>query len=383
MILGIADSTLKARGATWTAQEIAQQPSAWRKTQALLDAHAQELQGFLEPLLTRPDLRVILTGAGSSAHIGRCLLPELLRRTSRRIEAIATTDLVAGPHEYLQKHVPTLLVSFARSGNSPESLAAVDLADQYIAECYHLIITCNASGRLYDRCHSRPKACGLLLPEETHDRGFAMTSSFSAMTYAGLGAFCGAASLRPSTPTICAAAAAMIEEGNAALQALASREYERVVFLGSRQFAGLAAEASLKLLELTDGRTMTIAETPLGFRHGPKTIVNRFTLIVMFLSNDPMSRKYEFDLLRELHADAQAGRIVAVTAQVDAAAQLGEHLLVPGMSKAGDMELVFPYAVCAQIYALHRALALGNTPDQPSASGTVNRVVQGVSIYSQ
>src|SRR5205085_12144229 len=125
-------------------------------------------------------LRIILTGAGSSAFIGECLAPHLGAKLCRRVEAIATTDLVSAPHLYFSEQVPTLLVSFARSGNSPESIAAVELAQRFLGQAHHLAVTCNPHGAL------ARKGLGetILLPEETHDRSFAMTSSFSCMSYA-------------------------------------------------------------------------------------------------------------------------------------------------------------------------------------------------------
>ena len=52
---------------------------------------------FLAPLVARPDLRIILTGAGSSAFAGEIAAPALRRHLGRRVEAIATTDIVASP----------------------------------------------------------------------------------------------------------------------------------------------------------------------------------------------------------------------------------------------------------------------------------------------
>jgi fructoselysine-6-P-deglycase FrlB-like protein len=57
----------------------------------------------------------------------------------------------------------------------------------------------------------------------------------------------------------------------------------------------------------------------------------------------------------------------------------------PGTRQApaalSDLELCLPYAVFAQTLATLRSLSLGLSPDKPNSAGTVNRVVQGVSIY--
>ncbi len=378
---GLSDQYLIAHGADRTAREIALQPQAWQQTQAMLWAQRERIESFLKPLLAIDTLRIILTGAGSSAYIGQCLAPELLRALGKRVEAIATTDLVSGPREYLQREVPTLLVSFARSGASPESLATIELADQCVHKCHHLIITCNAQGALYRNSLAHPARLVVLLPDLTHDLGFAMTASFSSMLYAALAIFRGIERSASRLELLARSAASLIERHAGAIKSLAEREYQRVVFLGSRGFSGLAAEAALKLLELTDGAVVSVAHTPLGFRHGPKTIINRATLVVLFVSNDPLARKYEMDLFEELHSDAAAGGLLAIGAQAPAGARGSEWLLVPEMSAADDAELMLPFVIIAQMYALHRSLQLGNTPDTPCASGRVNRIVKGVAIY--
>jgi tagatose-6-phosphate ketose/aldose isomerase len=379
--LQLDETALSRDGALWTAREIAQQPESWIRTQELLRRHAAPVARFLAPLLAQPDLRIILTGAGSSAFIGECLAPLLMQKLDRRVEAIATTDLLSGPHQYFQRDVPTLLVSFGRSGSSPESVAVVDLAERLLRECHQLVFTCNEQGTLYQRCRERRNSLAILLPPETHDQSFAMTSSFTAMMLAASLVFHGVENAA-GVARIARAAKQVLEQHPATLQKLAAESYSRVVYLGSNGFKGLAREAALKLLELTDGKVVAAFDSPLGFRHGPKTIVTGDTLLFVFMSNDPYTRRYDLDLLRELRSDALAGRVIAVTAQVNDAVTEGEHLHVPHLADAADGELYYPYIVCGQLYAFHRSLSLGNTPDQPSNSGTVSRVVRGVTIHS-
>jgi tagatose-6-phosphate ketose/aldose isomerase len=368
---------LERAGALWTAREIAQQPRTLVGTQAILVSRAAELAAFLSPLLARRDMRVILTGAGSSAFIGECLAPILVQHLNRRVEAIATTDLLSGPLQYLQPDVPTLLVSFGRSGGSPESVAVVELADRIVKDCYQLVITCNGDGALYQYCRGHARALAILLPPETHDHSFAMTSSFSAMLMAAWLAFCG----ESSVTRIAESVQSVLERHNDTLRTLAGESFSRVVYLGSNAFKGLARECALKLLEMTDGAVAAISDTPLGVRHGPKTFITADTLVFVMLSSDPRTRRYDLDLLNELRTDARAGRVIAITGSAPAAGDSqasSESLQVDG---ASDAALCFPYLACGQLYALHRSLILGNTPDQPSRSGTVSRVVRGVTIH--
>lgn len=370
--LGRPQAELETAGGIWTAREISQQPAVWPKIQQQLEGQAAALRAWLRPLLDRKDLRIVLTGAGTSAFIGETLAPALKQATGLRVEAIATTDLVGSPDTWLDQSVPTLLVSFARSGNSPESLAAVNLAEQCVRDRHHLIVTCNRDGELYRHAQKLPDAHVLLLPEETDDRGFAMTSSFTGMVLTAALAF--GALPQEEVAAIAQWGAAVLETRVPLIEELARAGFERVVYLGGQEFKGLAREAALKMLELSDGKMVALAETPLGFRHGPKTIVNGKTLVVMFVSNDPYARQYEADLLRELRADGVAGRVVALGAAE-------ESISVGAPANASNLALCFPYAVFAQTFAFLRSLSLGLRPDTPNARGVVNRVVQGVSIY--
>jgi tagatose-6-phosphate ketose/aldose isomerase len=382
--LGHPQAQLETAGGLWTAREISQQPAVWPKIESLLSSGAGALRAFLRPLLDRADVRIILTGAGTSAFIGECLAPALKRSTHARVEAIPTTDLVGSPESWFESAVATLLVSFARSGNSPESLAAVNLAEGLVKDRHHLILTCNPDGDLYRRGQQLDNAHVLLLPAETNDRGFAMTSSFTGMILAASLAF---ESLRQDrVEALSHWAAGVLQTQVPYIAELARAGFERVVYLGGQEFKGLAREAALKMLELSDGRIVALAETPLGFRHGPKTIVNSKTLVVLFLSNDRYARQYENDLLRELRADAVAARVVALSAHAGESTSKGEsasaeQITVDAPSTATNLGLCFPYAMFAQTLAFLRSLSLGLRPDTPNARGVVNRVVQGVSIY--
>ena len=376
--LGLAESELSASGALWTAREIEQQPQMLQQTHALLTRLHAQLQAFVAPVAGNPLARVILTGAGTSAYIGACLAPVLDAELAARVDAVPTTDIVSSPHLYLNPDQPLLLVSFGRSGNSPESLQAVTLAESLVKDVRHLLITCNADGAL-NRTDVR-QAMTLLLPKETHDVSFAMTSSFSCMMYATLNALSKPGAFDHRIGAIAQATRRVIQETSETLRELAQGKYERVVYLGSGPFQSLAREATLKLGELTNGAVTTCFDSPLGFRHGPKTFINDRTLVVVFVSNDALTRKYDHDLLDEVRRDGRAARVVEVSTR--ARADLArDTVLVHGMADAADVELLWPYIAVAQLYAFHQSRTLGLSPDNPNKEGTVNRVVQGVRLY--
>ena len=361
---------------SWTRREILQQPETLRATQALLRMRQRAIDAFLTPLLARDDLRIILTGAGTSAFIGESLAPWLSVTMDRRVEAIPTTDIVSAPHLHLRADVPTLVVSCGRSGSSPESVAAVELVDALVGSAHHLVVTCNADGELARRTGANTHV--VVLPEATHDRAYAMTSSFTAMMFAVLSIFTGIDTMDERAEAIANAVAETVATAEPQMGALAGRDFDRVVYLGSGLFKGLAREAALKLLELTDGALVTAFDTALGFRHGPKTIITDRTLVVVFVSNDSLTRGYDLDIIEELRGDGQSGAVLAISAQpID-----GEALQVPSLARAADVDLLFPYIVPAQLFGLEASLRLGLAPDLPNPSGTVSRVVQGVRIHA-
>lgn len=377
--LGIAESDLRAGGALWTAREIEQQPVMLERTHALLAGLQAQVEAFVGPIAQDPRARVILTGAGSSAYIGQCLAPLLDRHLPARVDAVPTTDIVSAPHLYLDPAQPLLLVSFGRSGNSPESLATVALAESIVADVRHLVVTCNAQGALAQA--STRQLLALQLPEETHDASFAMTSSFSCMMYAALAALIGTGPLQSRIGPITRATAQVIGNAGTAAQALALAGYERVAYLGSGVLQGLAREAALKLGELSNGTVATCHDSPLGFRHGPKTFLQARTLVVVFVSNDPLTRKYDHDLIDELRQDRVAGRVIEISAQPRSAAA-ADTIAVPLPAAAADVDLLWPYVAFAQMFAFHVSRALGLSPDNPNKQGTVNRVVQGVRLHA-
>lgn len=378
---GVSRQKLEEAGGYWTAHEILQQPLVWDLVRELIARDSAALRAFLSPLLAKRNLRVVLTGAGTSAFIGECAAPALALHSDLRVEAVPTTDLVGSPERTLPRHLPTLLVSFARSGNSPESVAAVKLAEQCVADCHHLIFTCNEEGALNREAPQLRNAHVVLLPKQTNDQGFAMTSSFSGMLLAVALTFHLLSNDAKVTAQWGRWAEQMLQGALPLIQELAHAGFERMVYLGAGALEGLAREAALKTLELSDGRVVAVSETPLGFRHGPKTIVNAKTLVVVMVSNDAHARRYDVDLLQELRRDGVAGRVLALSAQSLPGQRSADHIVVTEASQASDLALCLPYAAFAQTLAYLQSLALGLRPDMPNARGVVSRVVKGVTIY--
>ena len=186
---GIDKETLEEKKSFNTAKEILQQPELWKETLIIFKDSEKKLSDFFSKIGLNEEYRIIFTGAGTSEYVGNILEPLLNKNETGEFKSIATTDILNNPLSYMKKNKKTLVVSFARSGDSPESAGVIDIADKIIDEVYHLFITCNKEGALARRAEGNEKIFLLLMPEESNDKGFAMINSFSCMLLAGILSF--------------------------------------------------------------------------------------------------------------------------------------------------------------------------------------------------
>lgn len=376
-----APSAQRERGYVDTLREILQQPATWQATAAQLrepSARAQ-LQGVLTP---RP-AHVVLTGSGSSIYAGECIAPDLQQTLGVPVLAIPAGTLLT--HRNALPPGGGLLISIARSGDSPESAGVVDQLLAHEPDWSHLAITCNANGKLATQYKNAPRYAALVLDERTNDRSLVMTSSFTNLVLSGsaLGGRADDAEWQQGVQRVAACVQHVFDHQADALAAVAYREVDQVVYLGSGGALGAAREAALKMLEMTGGRVTTMAETFLGLRHGPMSSLNEDTLVVAYLSPDPAVRAYEYDLLREL-TRKQLGNVRVLVGEGIADDVIGPQDVAVDLQglQAGDdaLPLLADVAV-GQLLAFFRCLALGGKPDAP-AQGVLTRVVEAFALHS-
>lgn len=387
MIFGKSTNEWEALKAIFTATEINQQPATWRKTIKQVEDAKEEIAAFIANVTKHDDYDIILTGAGTSEFVGNAIYSFLAAKTNFKIKSYGTTDIVATPENYLSQNKPTLLVSYGRSGNSPESVGAVEVADEVCGDnIYHLFITCNHEGALSKAAASRDNAYAINLTPETHDQSFAMTSSYSNMMLATLLCF--------NLDELDAVKAELEDVITATEKLLANKwgemknvvdtyNFDRIVYLGANCLKGVAQESQLKMLELTAGKVATMFDTPMGFRHGPKSIVNDNTLTVVYVSDDAYTRQYELDLIKEMSGQRKGNKLMAVMNKMDdEIAGLVDYAVSCDLEKEhNNAYLGFCYITVAQILALFKSLSYDITSDNPCPSGEVNRVVKGVILH--
>ena len=373
--------TQRDGGYLHTLSEILQQPPSWIETAAEL-ARALET-GRLLAAFEPPPEAIVFTGSGSSHYVGECLAIGLQTALNLPVLAIAAGTLLT----HWRGTLPPgrgLLVSIARSGDSPESAAVVDRILAEAPQYRHLVVTCNARGRLATRYRDDPRVAAIVLSERTNDRSLVMTSSFTNLLLAGralawmkqLNMYTGRAA------RLAALASLVIERDADGLAAIARSGFSSAVYLGSGVRFGSARESALKMLEMSAGRVKTAAETFLGLRHGPLAAVDADTLVVAFLSCDATVRAFECDVLRELDRKGLGRRRVLAGDNIPADLLRDGQLVVemPGLAALGDDDAPLLDVLAGQLLAFFNCLHLGFKPDAPS-QGVLTRVVEEFSIH--
>ena len=377
-----ATTDFSALGATHTAREIAQQGACWRQIPALLADADPAIKRAVAESLQRAGDAVLFSGAGTSAYVGEILAPALSPFAQAFCLARHSTDVVSNPAACVPRGARGVFFAFARSGNSPESLDSLEKLHAVAPDVLPVYVTCNPKGALAQKA-AAGEGLSCLMPEETHDQSFVMTSSFSTMTLF-TSALCREALGLPALDVPSAAEAADNIVANfyasGALDDLAKAK--RLIFLGSNALWGAARESALKILEMTAGAVPTMAETALGFRHGPKSLIDKDTAVIVFASNDAYTQQFDRDIAVEvLNGSARDVFIVGSPDFFARYPELSAHGLVHVPDGAPDEVLAVLGVIYAQLLGLRLAIDRGIAADNPCPSGEVNRVVQGVTLY--
>ena len=369
----------------YTSEEISHQPLIWHETYLKLMAQRGRLTEFINKVFSIDQLHIVLTGAGSSAYIGQVLEGVFQKNCNIPTRAIATTDIVSHPQLYFQKSIPLLMISFARSGDSPESLAAVELADEICDEVYHLVITCSRDGKLAFFKQQEGKSLVFVLPDLANDKSLAMTSSFTSMLLAGvlITRIQEMRGLKPQVELLMQYGSNILGNYSEKLQKVSTMKFDRMVFLGAGSLLGVARESQLKVQEFTNGTVLCKHDSFLGFRHGPMAVMTPGTLIVYLFSNNSFASKYELDLVRQIKENDQFKFSIGVAEfnQKSYDVDLDISFSSKNVKELDEDFMPIVSVLPAQIIGYYKSIELTLNPDLPSDNGAISRVVEGVKIY--
>jgi len=363
-----------------TLPEICRQPQTWRETCEQMIKSSATVNACL-----REAKSLIFTGSGSSEYAGDCVRASVQAELGIDCQAIGGGVLLTEKTEALPVCRPRMMVSLARSGDSPESTGALSLMLEHDPEMRHLVLTCNSTGGLAQNYRNHTKVSVIALGDNTNDQSLVMTSSFTNLVVAAR--FLGLAKHPDAYRAICHQAASIAADVLSsqfdALAQVAESGFKRVVYLGSGSRYCAAREAALKMLEITAGHVTSLYENYLGLRHGPMSYLDSNTLVVCFISSDPTTRSYEMDLLRELSQKRLGLRKLIVGEAIPTDVTRNDDVVVEcgGLKQLGDRNAVLVDAVVAQLLAFFRCIQEGLHPDSPSRDNVINRVVQRFPLY--
>jgi tagatose-6-phosphate ketose/aldose isomerase len=350
--------------ASHTLAEIFQQPDLWPTTLSRV-RDAIKRQSVLTGL---DRTAVLVTGAGSSAH-GATAVASAWPNSI----AVPSTDLLVDAERFLSRI--ELVISLARSGESPESAGVVKRVRALRPDILQVAIVCNEDSALF---HSGLDGA-IVLDPRSNDRSLVMTSAFSNLVLAGL-CLVSAGAVSATIDKAAQRASELLPTINDLCRGVAARVRDRIVVLSSSPMLGWAREAGLKVMEMTSGRFPVITETYLGLRHGPMSFLRQDTLVICMLSSDPLRCQYEVDLIRELQSK-NLGYLVGIADSAEHSDLFDE--VIPAVLPHAADALRTPYEIVTpQLLGYHLSLSIGINPDNPSPDGIINRVVQGFRIHA-
>lgn len=385
-LLTLSEAEKEKLGVVHTPREVSQQPSTWRQSYQKVIKLEPAIDRFLTRAgvnqVGRNPLHVLLVGAGTSDYVGRSIAAVLQREWQCDVQAIPSTDLLTNLCDYMVPDHSYLWISFSRSGDSPEGVAVLQVALEKYPHVKHVIVTCNQDGQMANAFQDNENVLRIILDDAVNDRGLAMTSSFSNMVVVGqaLAHFRRLQMYSSVLEQLVSAASFILPRASVVCELLVRDGFSKVCFLGSGALKAAAVESALKVLELTNGRKMSFAESFLGLRHGPLSAIDSDTLVVAFLSGDERRRAFELDLLSEISDKQLTSKCLSIFPGAHETDSYRE-IFLGFETPISDLYRPPVDVLVGQFLGLFASLREGLKPDLPSPHGTINRVVSNVTIY--
>jgi len=337
---------------THTYREIMGQFSSWEATLNGVLNQGQRLKRFLREGEFE---EVIFTGCGSSYYLSLAAAATFQAITGVRSSALPASEIFLYPERSLVQEGGILLVAVSRSGETTETLQAVETFKERGGEKV-LAISCYEESALV-------KGASLsLVAKEAREKSVVQTGSFSSMFIIAqlIAVMAAGGGYQTELRALPAHGARVMEESHPFIRRTAEEErYTRFFFLGSGGYYGLACEASLKMKEMS----LSPAEPfhSLEFRHGPKSMLSEKSLVIALLSDSAM--RYELPLLAELKG--YGCQIVALAERGNKEELGGVDYVIPLHSGLSELIRGLLFMPPLQLLGYYRAMAKGLNPDRP------------------
>ncbi len=299
-------------------------------------------ESFLKPLndvkLEEYD-EVIFIGCGSSYYISLVGVSFFRSLFSMYAEAIPGGEVLLSPDTHLSKKRKYLVFLISRSGESTETVKA----GEFLKKNYDTTIVSLTT----EKESSLVKIGDIsIILEDAREESVVMTRSFTAMVTFLLALFRYWKRESIFDKALVEEASKFYNNKREEIKALLrEREFEHFVFLGQGYAYGLAQEGALKVKEMSIGFSEGFHS--LEYRHGPKSIITRRSLVFIF----PLAYEEERKLAKEL--ETLGAKVIL----------MGEEWGIPN-----NVEKEFLYLFWIPIFhelGFQRALFKGLNPDNP------------------
>lgn len=349
-----------------TLDEIRQQPSIWNSILVDILDKEEKYRNFLTPLFAIPNLEIVLTGTGSSAYIGDTLEPYLKDKFHHKVRSIPTSDIISNPYDSLNKDNPTLVITYSRSGNTPETNYCHRIINNYITTVYNLVITCTDNSTLYTMCQSESNTLIVTLPEAANDKALAMTSGYTSMIFSTI-----LLSELDNLSFITSNLHFVLSYSKELLSSLWSKIYgivqsnpDRIIFLGTDELSGLSNYCALNILKLTNRKVYSLSLNPKFLANDIFPFIDENSLVVLFHSNKTTNLEYERTFLNGLkNVNKNCTICIVSEAPVNITSNVEEFILSSESNLSdcfSSMCFAFFGQILAYLYSLHLKLKVDN-----------------------
>jgi glucosamine--fructose-6-phosphate aminotransferase (isomerizing) len=336
-----------------TYHEIMSQPTVWAESLTVFSGQSAALDQFGRENVAH---QVVFTGCGSTYYLALTAATLFQTLTQIPAQAYPASELVLFPDRIYVPNTKPLLVTVSRSGETTETIDAVQVFRNQIGGVV-LAITCDDTSTLAQQADLN------LAANTAQEKSVAQTRSFASMmilaeALAAHIAGHDAAQVLAPLPRLCDRLLTNYHELARNLGETA--DIQRFFFLGSSELHGIASEAMLKMKEMS--LSYSEAFHTLEFRHGPMSMVNKQTVIAGLLSES--ARVQETAVLEQMHA--RGAHVLALSergSELGASERIHEIVLNSGLPAWARTILYLPVL---QLLAYYRALANDQDPDRPA-----------------
>ncbi|WP_274307927.1 SIS domain-containing protein [Solibacillus daqui] len=294
----------------------------------------------------------LFTGCGTSFYLAIAAARYYQSATGKIAVAVPASELFLHKDTHILPNKKYNLIGISRSGTTSEIIMALEhlKGDKNIRS---MAVTCNGNTPMANAADE------VIALDHISEKSVVMTQSFSNMLYA-LQLYAAKKSersdLMDQLEKIPALVKVALENGEPLKQVTEDKNKTRFIFLGSGAYNGLAKEATLKLKEMT--QTECESYSNLEFRHGPISIVDNETVIILFTQKE--TQNFDQALIKDIQ---KLGGIVVVIGV--ASEQLEADVIIKLSDNLDDLNRLVEVVPYFQLLAYQRAIFKGFDPDKP------------------